>query len=73
MEILNVVLIAAILAMVFIVPVVCPGFDTEPSRRVLSRSDIAFIDKKKAQQEMIDKHNYAVRKKQLAALSNVYA
>lgn len=42
-------------------------------RRPHNQADIAFREQQDRQGEMLHKHNAAVRKKQLAALSNVHA
>lgn len=73
MDILNVLLIAAIFAVTFILPAWATERETTAPARVLSDADRQYLEQHNRTAAMLHAHNDAVRKKQLAALSNVYA
>lgn len=73
MDILNVLLIAAIFALIFILPALAMERETTAPARVLSDADRQYIEDRQKIDAMLHAHNAAVRKKQLAALSNVHA
>lgn len=73
MDILNVLLIAAIFAAIFILPAWDMERETTAPARVLNNADRQYLEDRQKITDMLHAHNAAVRKKQLAALSNVYA
>lgn len=73
MEALNVLLIAGIFAAVFILPAWLLEREEPAPGRVLSDADRQYTEQQNRTAAMLHAHNDAVRKKQLAALSNVYA
>ena len=73
MGILNILFIAAIFAVIFILPAWTLERETTAPGRVLSDADRQYKEQQNRTAAMLHAHNDAVRKKQLAALSNVYA
>lgn len=73
MDTLNILLIAAIFAVMFILPAWTLERETTAPARVLSDADRQYLEDQRKLSAMLHAHNAAVRKKQLAALSNVYA
>lgn len=73
MDALNVLLIAGIFAVVFILPAWALERETTAPGRVLSDADMQYLEQQNRAAAMLHAHNDAVRKKQLAALSNAHA
>lgn len=73
MDTLNVLLIAGIFAAVFILPAWLLEREEPAPVRFLSTADRQYMEERNKAAALLHAHNAAVRKKQLAALSNVYA
>lgn len=73
MDTLNVLLIAGIFAVIFILPAWAMERETTAPARVLNDADMQYMEDRQKIDAMLHAHNVAVRKKQLAALSSVYA
>lgn len=73
MDVLNVLLIAGIFAVTFILPAWLLEREEPAPGSTLSAADRQYMEQQNRAADMLHAHNDAVRKKQLAALSNVHA